>query len=483
MKRIFTTNLLLLVFVNILIKPFWIFGIDRTVQNTLGAGEYGIFYTLFNLSLLFSILLDFGLTNFNNREISRHPQLLGKYLSNIVGIKVVLAIFYGLFTLLFAFTLGYANHEIVLLLVLVANQVLSSFILYLRSNLSGLQLFKLDSLLSVLDKTLMIIICGMMLWTKWLPIKFNIGTFVLSQTLSYVLTAVIAFIFVLKNSGKVILKLDFLFSLSMLKSSFPYALLILLMTIYSRVDSVLIERLIPNGDIAAGVYAQAFRLLDAANMFPFLFASLLLPIFSKMIKNNNNLSPFVGFSSILLLVPVVSFAIPTFVFRNHIMELLYVEHTVQSSQVLGILMGSFVFMAIGYIFGTLLTAQGDLLKLNYVSAVAVVISIFAQYMLIGRFGIVGAAYGNLITSLFVAIFTLMLAFQRYEFKIDKSYWYRSFVFIVTSIIATLLLYNAKVNPLVSLVIAFLLIILFSLVFKLIRFKELASFFTKEAPFE
>ena len=115
MKRIFTTNLLLLVFVNILIKPFWIFGIDRTVQNTLGAGEYGIFYTLFNLSLLFSIFLDFGLTNFNNREISRHPQLLGKYLSNIVGIKVVLAIFYGLFTLLFAFTLGYANHEIVLL--------------------------------------------------------------------------------------------------------------------------------------------------------------------------------------------------------------------------------------------------------------------------------------------------------------------------------------------------------------------------------
>jgi O-antigen/teichoic acid export membrane protein len=218
-------------------------------------------------------------------------------------------------------------------------------------------------------------------------------------------------------------------------------------------------------------------------MFPFLFASLLLPIFSKMIKNNNNLSPFVGFSSILLLVPVVSFAIPTFVFRNHIMELLYVEHTMQSSQVLGILMGSFVFIAIGYIFGTLLTAQGDLLKLNYLSAMAVVISIFVQFMLIGRFGIVGAAYGNLITSAFVTIFTVLLAFQRFEFRVEKSYLYRFLMFFVTSIIATLLLYNAAVNPLVSLVIAFLFIILLSFVFRLMRFKELASFFTKEAPFE
>jgi O-antigen/teichoic acid export membrane protein len=269
----------------------------------------------------------------------------------------------------------------------------------------------------------------------------------------------------------------------MLKSSFPYALLILLMTIYSRVDSVLIERLLPNGHIAAGVYAQAFRLLDAANMFPFLFASLLLPIFSKMIKNNNKLSSFVGFSSILLLVPVVSFAIPTFVFRNHIMELLYVEHTAQSSQILGILMGSFVFIAVNYIFGTLLTAQGDLLKLNYISAVAVVISIFAQFILIGKFGIVGAAWGNLITNAFVAIFTVALAFQRYKFTIDKLYLYRSLLFLVTSIVVTLLLSNATVNPFVSLVIAFLSIILLSFVYRLVRVKELVSFFKKESPFE
>ena len=37
MKRKFVINLALVLFLNLLVKPFWIFGIDRTVQNVVGA--------------------------------------------------------------------------------------------------------------------------------------------------------------------------------------------------------------------------------------------------------------------------------------------------------------------------------------------------------------------------------------------------------------------------------------------------------------
>lgn len=483
MKRIFTTNLLLLVFVNILIKPFWIFGIDRTAQNILGAGEYGIFYTLFNISLLFNILLDFGLTNFNNREISRHPQLLGKYFSNIVGIKALLTVFYGIVTLIFALTLGYSNREINLLFILIVNQALSSFILYLRSNLSGLQSFKLDSVLSVLDKALMILICGVMLWTHWLPIKFSIELFILAQTASYIVTSTLVFFFVIKISGRVGFKFDYTFSYSTLKSSFPYALLILLMTVYSRVDSVMIERLQPNGEVAAGVYAQAFRLLDAANMFPFLFASLLLPIFSRMIKNNSNLSSFVGFSFSLLLVPVVALAISTVVFRDHLMDLLYVDHTAQSSQVLGILMGSYVFIAISYIFGTLLTAHGNLRNLNYISAIAVVVSIVFQFFLINEFDIIGAAFANFITNGFVAVSTAFLAIKQFKFKVNGLYWYKSALFLFLSIGLTVLLFFIGNGAFFAFIIALISILILAILFRLIKLREIISFFTKESSLE
>lgn len=149
---------------NLLVKPFWIFGIDRTVQNLVGASEYGVYFALFNFSILFNILLDFGLTNFNNREISRHPNLLSRYLSNMVMVKLLMGVLYAIVSITFALAVGYSKVQLMLLAVLVFNQFLSSFILYLRSNISGLQRFKTDSLLSVTDKVLMITLCGFLLW-------------------------------------------------------------------------------------------------------------------------------------------------------------------------------------------------------------------------------------------------------------------------------------------------------------------------------
>ena len=164
MRRKFLTNLILLLFLNLLIKPFWILGIDRTVQNTVGAGEYGFYFAIFNFSFLFNILLDFGITNFNNRNIAQNNHLLNKHFSSILALKFILAGLYMLITLIFGWIIGYNNHQMSLLALLGINQFLISFVLYLRSNISGLQLFSIDSIMSVLDRVLMIVFCGILLW-------------------------------------------------------------------------------------------------------------------------------------------------------------------------------------------------------------------------------------------------------------------------------------------------------------------------------
>src|SRR5215207_9430433 len=91
MQKKFITNLAFLLFLNLLIKPFWLVGIDRVVQNTTGAEVYGQYYALFNFSFLFNILLDLGITNFNNRNISQNRQLLQKHLSGIISVRLALA--------------------------------------------------------------------------------------------------------------------------------------------------------------------------------------------------------------------------------------------------------------------------------------------------------------------------------------------------------------------------------------------------------
>ena len=119
MQRKFVTNLALLLFLNLLIKPFWIFGIDRSVQNLIGVEEYGSYYALFNFSFLLNILLDVGITNFNNRNISQNRHLFSKYFSGIILIRLLLGIIYFLFSIAFAFAIGYSsNHRYALYTIL-----------------------------------------------------------------------------------------------------------------------------------------------------------------------------------------------------------------------------------------------------------------------------------------------------------------------------------------------------------------------------
>ena len=46
LKRKFVTNLVLIILLNLLIKPLWIFGIDRNVQIITGKEDFGMYATL-----------------------------------------------------------------------------------------------------------------------------------------------------------------------------------------------------------------------------------------------------------------------------------------------------------------------------------------------------------------------------------------------------------------------------------------------------
>lgn len=435
MKRKFLTNLVLLLFLNLLIKPFWVLGIDRTVQNVVGDESYGLYFALFNFSLILNILLDLGITNYNNRNIAQHNFLLPKHLSNIVGLKLLLALVYTLFSLIIAAIIGYSKIQIHLLLFLIFNQFLVSFILYLRSNISGLHLFRTDSLISVLDRTLMIIICSILLFTQTFREQFNISWFVYAQTASYLLTAFITFAIVLKKSGKIKVRFNPSFYVVFLRKSYPYAVLILLMALYNRIDSVMLERMLPGsrGHEQAGIYAQAFRLLDAVSMFGVLFAGLLLPIFSKMIKQGESIGQMVKLSYTLLIVPAIIIAVTSVYYDQEIMSVLYKSNTAYSSDILGILMIGFTGIATTYIFGTLLTANGSMKHLNIMAFTGMILNVTLNLILIPKFEAYGSAYSSMITQIFTAVAQLILAYFILKLKPQPIFILQLVLFIAAVI--------------------------------------------------
>ena len=430
MHKKFLTNLGLLLFLNLLIKPIYIFGVDRLVQHDVGNASYGIYFAIFNFSFLLTIILDFGITNFNNRNISQNTHLLTKHFSSLVGLKLILAVIYIVVVVLAGILVGYDSRLMKLLLIQGFNTFLVFFIMYIRSNLAGLHLFKTDSVVSVMDRSILIIVCLIMRKYGMFHGENGIMYFVYAQTFSYLITVVVAFFIVLNKTHTFKLKFEKLFSLMILKKSLPYAILTLLMSFSNRIDSVMIERILPKGtgDVQSGIYAQGFRILDATNMIAFLTAGMLLPIFSRMIKNKENVESLLKLITRLLLTPAIVIGVGCLFYSKELIEMLYpfnkdVDirevydlHLEESAHIFSLLMLSFVAFSSQYIYGTLLTANGNLKQLNIIAASAMTLNIVLNYILINKLEAYGSAISSISTQFLAAIIQLLIIQRVFKFK-------------------------------------------------------------------
>ena len=486
MQRKFLTNLGLLLLLNLLIKPIWIFAIDRNVQIITGVMDYGFYFEVFNFSFLFNILLDLGITNFNNRNIAQNHHLLNKHFSAIVVMKLLLALVYVLIAFTVALSLKYNSAQLKLLAWLCFNQILISFVLYLRSNISGLLMFKTDSLLSVLDRFLMIVFCSVLLWGHITATKFKIEWFVYAQTAAYISTAIVAALIVIKKARFRKLNFHWPFFLAIMKQSIPFALMVLLMTFYNRLDPVMLGKLLPGelGDKQIGIYASGFRLLDAANMIAYLFGVLLIPVFSRMIKHKQSVEMMVKLSFTLLITVAIIVAISSVFYSYELMDLLYDEHILESARVFRLLMGGFIAVSTTYIFGTLLTANGNLKEITIISGCGLVINFLINLFLIPTMEAVGSAYASLITQFFIAIAQVIIVQKVFKFQINYRYLSTLVLFILGVVIFNILsrhlstLWVGIVSPAKSWFPNFVLMILFSFglasVLKLLNIRSLAG---------
>jgi O-antigen/teichoic acid export membrane protein len=479
MQKKFITNLALLLLLNLLIKPFWILGIDRAVQNAVSPAEYGLFYALFNFSFLFNILLDFGITNFNNKNIAQNNHLLSKHLSGIVVLRLLLAVVYLVVTLFTGYIIGYNSFQLKLLLVMALNQFLASFILYLRSNLAGLHLFKTDSIISVLDRLIMIAICALLLWGGITNTQnpFRIEWYIYSQTASYVISVIITLFIVFDKARLKKLKWNATFFIMILKKSYPYAILVLLMTFYNRIDAVMLERMLEDGKEQSSIYASAYRLLDAANMIAYLFAGLLLPIFARMIKLKHHVEDLVRLSFSILFILSASAAIFAVNFNVEIMHMLYEHHVAESAEVFSLLMCCFVFVATTYVFGTLLTANGNLKVLNYMAATGMLLNIVLNIALIPQYKAMGSALSSLITQGATALFQVLFAQHLFKFKLNFPFMGALLVFFVAAEVTAWWAKNYIQDLNLSFLFCVLAFAVYALLLRIVNFKSLRKEFS------
>ena len=432
MQRKFILNLILLLVLNLLVKPFYIVGIDAEILDRVGESEYGQYFAILAFTILFNIILDLGIINFNTRNIARHTQLVRKQFSGIFTLRLILVIPYSAICFLGAYMLDYDMAGVVPWLIL--NQVIIAFILYFRSVLNGMLQFAKDSFISVLDRVLLIATCSVLLWGGVTDQPFQIEWFVYAQSICYGFSALVAFFFILPNVKGLKLTLNVPFALAILKKSMPFALLIILMTFYNRSDSVMLEKMIDDQGEQAGKYAQGFRFFEALNMVIFMFAGLLLPIFSRLLKEKEDVLKIFLLAVKMLFSGGLIIGVPAFFYRAHIMDFRYDGTSLVADDSFGMLMLSFFVISTTFLFSTLLTAGGKLKELNVTSAIGLTLNVILNFLLIPNYGAFGAAIASLSTQGMAGLAQVMITRNHFKFNVNVK-------LIVKMVVLTLLAFG------------------------------------------
>ncbi len=453
-----------------MVKPVWILGVNVGVQNAVGPDDYGIYFVVLNLAYIFQVFLDLGIQNFNNKSVAGDASLYKTYLGNMALIKAVLGIlfFILLYTIGYA-VLNYSARYLYLLGIVGFNVFLSSFLLFLRSNLAGLHFFKWDSIASVADRALMILICGALLITS--KDTFAIEWYAYAQTISYVLV-IVAVGIVLAIKAPVVqwtIRKGLLFGI--LKSSLPFALLNLLMASYTRLDGIMLEYMLPNGNYHAGVYAQGFKFFEASTMVAFLFAGLLLPIFSGLIARREDVLPILKRASQVLLVPVFALVVASFFQSQPLADVLFNVAVEDTSVVLQILILCLFPVSVGYIYGTLLTANGNLFFLNVTSLVGLVSNVLLNMYLIPLYNAEGAAWATLITQATVLGAQWYYATNKFSGSLVNLQWFKILIYAVGVVAIGLVISEYLGQSLLFWVLHILLALMLALSLRILDIKE------------
>ena len=426
MRRFFVKNILFVLAVNILVKPVWVLLIDRTVQNRVSPGEYGTYQALLGFSIIFQIILDFGITSYNTRTIAQNPGKLSVIFPSMLSARLVLMGVYVVLTYILGWTIGYRGWELHLLMGVLVIQSLNSLVAFIRSNISALHRFKTDGILSITDRLLMILICGFLLLNPLTRNHFRIQWFVIAQAACYMVTAIAAYI-ILRRMARVRLKFAFHLPtvLGIMRQSVPYAILIFQMSVYNRADSTMIERLGTNGKLQADVWASAFRLLDMANMVGLMFATMLLPLYGRMLSQKHDVQPMVKLCVNMLLPLSFAVSVTCIVFSNDIMHILYKGASGAGSAdyrvVFSWLMASFPAWCMMYIYCSLLTANGNLKLLNFIALGGVILNLSLNFYLIPKFNATGGAITSFITQTTLALAFIVFSKIRLKLAINPKW--------------------------------------------------------------
>lgn len=269
---------------------------------------------------------------------------------------------------------------------------------------------------------------------------------------------------------------------TLIKNFLKYALPIVPHALSAIIVRIVAQLIINKTDglDATAIYNMGFLIGSIISLIAISINQSWAPLFMKMATRDEVTTKKV-FSQLSTYFALLLFTIAFFliVYSENIVLLLANEKYAGSIAVVPIVIISFTLSGIYFIFANCIMVNKSRVKLLPVLTISfAVVNIIANILLVGRYGIVGAAYAHLISNFYLVIVSFFLA-QR-SFKMD--YEFRRILMLTVSFAASFLVFrfidSLSINFLFAeLVIKFflaLLPLLLLIVFRFFRKSEIAN---------
>jgi O-antigen/teichoic acid export membrane protein len=186
-------------------------------------------------------------------------------------------------------------------------------------------------------------------------------------------------------------------AVALVKQVLPFLLILLLMATHYRLDGFLLERLHRDGANQAGIYAAAYRLLDAGNMIGYLCASFLVPFIARHRRHKQTIQNVVLFIRHgLMVTAIIAVAVAT-AFAAQLQQILYHTNIGLNNQVMILCMAVLPAYYLVQVYGSVLTAMGQLKIFISVLAFSAGTNAVVNFSLIPSYGAVGCCVAALVS--------------------------------------------------------------------------------------
>lgn len=208
---------------------------------------------------------------------------------------------------------------------------------------------------------------------------------------------------------------------SLMRDSWPLILSGVMVSLYMKIDQVMIIHML--GEEANGQYAAAVRLSEMWYFMPAILSSTFYPALLKA-KQANQTQYTIYLQQMYSVMTSIGIVIilPQFLLRETIITTLFGSQYIESVSVYGISLFAVILVFISAVHGKWLLIEEYQHYSLYYSITGCFTNILANYFLIPRIGIAGAAYATLMSQVVPYLFLLRNTKTRNQFKmIIKSF--------------------------------------------------------------